>query len=459
MNILFTTSAAPVKSPFFTNEKRPPLGVGSLISLVRNEGHNVFFIDNYLNPSNFIEEGYLQKNDIDIVGIHANTICYRDTLKMFSSIDELRRKGLWNGKIVVGGPHTSVASDTIPEFVDHVVQGEGERAVLQIVNSGVKERIIKQERVHDLDSLPFQPWDIFNSLPYDYSCQWFEIRPVFTMNTSRGCPFNCTFCSVGSIWGKQYICFSAERIIAEVEYLVKEYGAKGIYFREDNFTLSSKRTEEFCERLIKKHINISWACETRVDNLSKELVELMSAAGCKAFYFGVESGSPKILGMIKKQITIEQIERAINLCKRYGVKSYCSLITGLPGENYEDYLMSMKLMEKLKPHAYVFNIYVAIPNSSLYRYILESNLYEYVDDVGLLYPPGYDVKTKYFYGKDGEYFVDYRFNQRSMFDRKLINELQKAEFKRNLMKLSDSVLTNIFSKIRKRKQNHNYGAR
>jgi radical SAM superfamily enzyme YgiQ (UPF0313 family) len=184
----------------------------------------------------------------------------------------------------------------------------------------------------------------------------------------------------------------------------------------------------------------------------------MSTAGCKAFYFGVESGSQKILDMIKKQITVEQIERAINWCKRYGVRSYCSLITGLPGETYEDYLLTKKLMEKLKPYAYVFNIFVAIPDSSLYKYILSNNLYEYIDAIGLLYPPGYDVKTKYFYGKDSEYFVDYLFNQRTVFDRKLIKELHKAKFKRNLMRLSYPALcTNIFSKRKKGKQNHNHG--
>ena len=87
MNILFTTSAAPEKSPFFTREKRPPLGLGSLISIVRNKGHKVFFIDNYLMPSNFIEEGYLQNNRIDFVGIYANTICYRDALRMINAIE------------------------------------------------------------------------------------------------------------------------------------------------------------------------------------------------------------------------------------------------------------------------------------------------------------------------------------------------------------------------------------
>ncbi len=170
MNLLFTTSAAPKISPFFTTEKRPPLGLGSLMSVARDEGHKIFFIDNYLTPSNFIEEGYLQKNNIDFVGIYANTICYRDTLRMFNEIENLRKKSLWNGKIIIGGPHTSVALSTVPDFVDYVVQGEGERAILEIINGKASKRIIREDRIENLDLLPFSPWDIFNKLPYEYSC-------------------------------------------------------------------------------------------------------------------------------------------------------------------------------------------------------------------------------------------------------------------------------------------------
>ena len=411
MKVLFTTSAAPKKGPFFTNEKRPPLGMGSLISLVRHDGHKVFFIDNYMKPSNYIEEGYLQKNRIDCVAIHANTICYRDTLRMFNEIEDLRKKGLWEGKIIVGGPHTSVALGTIPEFVDYVVQGEGERAISKIINGEVEGRVIRGERIKDLDSLPFQPWDIFNSLPYDYTCPWLDIQPVFTMNTSRGCPFGCTFCSVESIWGREYTYFSPDRITEEIRYLIKEYGAKGIYFREDNFTLNVKRTEEFCRQLITKNIGISWACETRVSNLSTDLIRLMNAAGCKAVYLGVESGSPKVLDKLKKGITVKQIENTVNWCNKLGMKAYCSLIVGTPGENYGDYLLTKDLMDRLKPYKYGFNVFVGTPNSPLYEHILENHLYEYKDDLGLLYLPGYDVKTKCFYGLDSKSLVDYEFKE------------------------------------------------
>jgi len=447
MNILFTTSAAPKISPFFTNEKRPPLGLGSLISLVRNEGHKAFFIDNYLKPSKFIEEGYLQKNNIDFVGIYANSICYRDTLRMFNEIENLRKKGLWSGEIIVGGPHTSVALETIPEFVDYVVQGEGEEAILEIVNGKTNGRVIKEERIKDLVPLPFEPWDIFTKLPYDYSCPWMDIKPVFTMNTSRGCPFNCSFCSVGSIWGKEYSYFGADRIISEIEYLVKNYGARGIYFREDNFTLNLKRVEKFCEKLIKKDIDIHWACETRVDSLCNEgLIKLMSSAGCRAVYLGVESGSQRVLDILNKNITVGQIEKAVNLCKKYNIRTYCSLITGVPGETFEDYLLTKKLMNELKPYTYGFNIFVGIPGSPLYHYILENRAYEYRDDIGFLYLSGFNKRCEFFYNKPSKECVDYNFRVGSQFEGSLKEYLHwniKLRLK-NIYKKSKNCILHYF---------------
>lgn len=449
INILFTTSAAPEITPFFTSEKRPPLGLGFLMSVVRNQGHKIFFIDNYLKPSKFIEEGCLQNNNIDFVAIYANTICYRDTLRMFNEIENLRKKGLWNGKIIVGGPHTSVALDTIPEFVDYIVQGEGERAILEIINGNTNEKVIREERIKDLDSLPFQPWDIFNELPYDYSCPWMDIEPVFTMNTSRGCPFDCAFCSVGSIWGKQYTYFSPDRIISEIEYLVKSFGAKGIYFREDNFTFSLKRTTEFCEKLTRKNINIHWACETRVDNISEDIVKLMSTAGCRAVYLGIESGSQRVLDMLNKKITVEQIKSAINWCKKYNIRTYCSLIVGTPGETFEDYLLTKKLMDKLKPSTYAFNVFVGIPDSILYKYVLENNLYEYIDDIGLVYLPGYNIKAKFFYGRDSKCFVDYKFRQRTGFDKKLLMILYIRMFKKKISAVIPRIIKKAIKRIMK----------
>ncbi|MCK4887704.1 MAG: cobalamin-dependent protein, partial [Planctomycetes bacterium] len=252
--VLLTTSAAPQQSPFSTAEKRMPIGVGYLISVLRDASHEVFFIDNYLEPSNFLETGFLVENQIDFIGIYVNTICFRDTLRMLKKIDAIRKNGCWDGKIIVGGPHTTVAPETIPDFVDFVVQGEGEKAIIDIVEGRVSERVIRYPQIIYLDELPRPAWDVFAKMPYKWDMEWFEESPVFNMNTSRSCPFNCTFCSVRSIWGEKYTYFSAERVVDDVEYVVENFGAKGIYFREDNFTLNRKRLEEFCDLVLERNI-------------------------------------------------------------------------------------------------------------------------------------------------------------------------------------------------------------
>lgn len=432
--ILFLTSAAPEKSPFFTVEKRPPLGVGSLISVLKENGHIVHFIDRYLgmdiDPFN-----YVTTYNIDYVGIYSNTICFRDTKFLIREFSRLRELGEWHGKIMVGGPHVSVAPETLDhDVVDHLVMGEGEKAVLDIVEGRNTDKIITSKRMtsEELDELPFQPWDIFTDLPYDYTCEWMDTTPTFTMNTSRGCPFNCAFCSVNSIWGTEYTKFSADRILDEIELLYTKYGAKGIYFREDNFTLDKRRVDDFCKGIKERGIDITWACETRVDTLDKRRIRNMADAGCRAFYLGVESGSPRILDIVNKKIDVKQIRNVVSWGKKYGIRSYCSLITGIPTETFWDYKTTKKLMEDIKPYSYAFNVFVGIPFSDLYRDIYNNGTYEHIDDVGLMYLPGYDIKAEYFYAKKIHEITDLVFdkNKWTDYDKKLHERIHHKRFLR-----------------------------
>jgi glycosyltransferase involved in cell wall biosynthesis/pyruvate-formate lyase-activating enzyme len=395
--VLLATSAAPSQAPFSTFEKRPPIGIGFLLSILREAGHEIFFIDNYLKPNNFLENDYLQKHHIDFIGIYANTICFRDTRRMLYGIEYLRRIGKWNGKIIVGGPHTSVSPETIPDFVDFVVQGEGEQAILDIVEGRAKERIVKCKRINELDELPMPAWDFFIHEPYNWGGEWFPEKPVFTMNTSRGCPFHCKFCSVSSIWGRKYTCFSAERIVDDIKYLISKYNAKGIYFREDNFTVNRKRTEKFCNLLLEKGIEIAWACETRVDSLDRELVALMKRAGLCALYFGVESGSQKILDYLNKNISTEQTKAAFRYCHEFGVNTAASIIVGVPGETADDLRETMILINEIQPTVTWTNVFVGIPRSPMYMHVLENKLHEFIDDRGLVYLKGHNQRVKQFY--------------------------------------------------------------
>lgn len=391
------TSPAPKRSPFFTGEKRPPLGVGILLSILRNSGHEIFFSDEYLKKSNILKSDFLFKKKIDFVGIYTNTICFQGTLALLTELENNRKKG-WKGKIMVGGPHTSVAAKDFPEFVDYIVIGEGEYAILDIVEGRVTQRIIIGEKVKNLNELPRPAWDMFVNLPYNWGYKTLKAYPIITLNTSRGCPFDCKFCSVNSIWGRNYRTTSAERIFEDILYLKRKYGIKGIYFREDNFTLNKNRVVKLCNLLIENNIDITWICETRADSLQDfDYVLTMAKSGCKVFYIGVESGSPRMLELMNKGITVEHIINAFKNAKEAGIYIYASFIYGLPSETNKDIELTERLIERIKPKYISRNVFVGIPGSELYNYVEENNLYEYRDKNNLLYLKDHNKRVDKYY--------------------------------------------------------------
>lgn len=402
-NVLLMTSAEPGIGPCSTKEKRFPLGLGFLISVLREAGHKVFFVDNYLKPSTALEDGFLQDNKIDYVGIYSNTICSRDTNRMIYFCDDLRKQKIWNGKIIIGGPHTSILPEKIPVAADFIVQGEGETAILDIVEGREKNKIVQGKPVEDLDSLPMPAYDYFQNDLYWTRVEPLPDDPIYTMNTSRGCPFHCRFCSVKGVWGKTFRAFSAERIIADIEKLISAYGVKGIYFREDHFTFHKKRTRDFCNLLLEKNINIKWFAESRVDVLDEEMVSLMAKSGCKWLYLGCESGTQKMLDFYSKGVTLKQIEDAVALCNKYGINTYTSWIVGGPGETEEDINETLKFIEKIKPTQAGKNVFLGFPGSDFYDELIESGNVFYKDDLGVLYLKNYNELVERFYGNP-DYF-------------------------------------------------------
>ena len=402
MNILLVTSPAPAAAPFSTSEKRPPLGVGSLISCLRRAGHTVFFEDLYLAPMPIFENsGYLAENRIEFVGIYSSTITYPETIKILHQLDALRCKGKWYGKIAVGGPHTSFGAEELPDFVDHIVIGEGEITLLDIVESRVPERIVKGVAVENLDTLPPLPWGNFIYRGYDWTA-WEMPTPVYTFNTSRGCPFACSFCSVKGIWGRTYRCMSAERVLDDVGTMVQYYGMRSAYFREDHFTLNKNRVVKFCEGLLSKRLNIKWSCETRADSiLDEKLVGLMARSGCRCLYIGVESGSQRMLDIFKKGETVEQLETAILLARKHGIKVYASMVHGAPGETEEDQALTMRFLKRVDPHYVGNNIYVGLPGSEMYDEIVRQDLLQYECLVTKIrYLKGHNERVVHYYGGD-----------------------------------------------------------
>ena len=142
---------------------------------------------------------------------------------------------------------------------------------------------------------------------------------------------------------------SADRVISDIEYVVNRFGAKGVYFREDNFTLINKRVVDICEKLLSKNIKVFWACETRVDTVDENLIKLMKSSGCVGLYVGVEHLSQRMLDIFNKRITVEQIVKFFEWTHKYNINTAASLIRNHPEETDTDRSIKYKMLRVINP--------------------------------------------------------------------------------------------------------------
>jgi radical SAM superfamily enzyme YgiQ (UPF0313 family) len=345
-----------------TDEKRPPNGIGILYSILKKDGIDVEIYDRYCGDLRWPSNDF---KDYDFVGIYCATVCTDDISQI---INRLKSK-----VIAVGGPHASLFPQWFSDKVKYIVQGEGEKIITELVinlSTGNLEHfhysgknIITTTRLEskELDSLPRFPYEYFwgEKERYTWTFPFSSIYPVFTINSSRGCPFSCSFCSVKKIWGRKITYISAERVFSDIEY-VKSLGAKGLYFREDNFTVNKVRLQKLCGYLIKSKYDLQWACETRADSVDEETVKMMSDAGCIGFYIGVESLSQHMLDVFNKGLKVDDIVKCFALANKYGIKTAASMIKGHPEETQYDINETRKLLTIIKPSMVWFNQYRSI---------------------------------------------------------------------------------------------------
>lgn len=389
------TTAPPENSPWSVPMRLPPLGLSFVAASLEKAGFKVQMLDNYLIKKTFDElKQIIKKIKPEIVGITCSSASYPKCVESAKAIKEVLPKC----KVVVGGWHPSYVPDSMLEHpeIDYVIIGEGERAMVELANcltNNLGEKIIskisglafrKKQKIiinppkfiSDLDEVPFLARHLLPIDLYEREIPFLNVKPVDTMNVVRGCPFKCAFCETRRLWGPGCRAFSPRRVVDEIEYMAKKYGTKGIYFLGDNFTINKKRTIELCHQIKKSKEDIEWVCDTRADMISQDLLRIMKDSGCKTIWFGVESGSPRILDKINKGITIEQNIQAFKLCKKEGIQTACSFMIGIPGETLKEIDMSYKFAKKLNPDWCQFNIYIAYPGSSLYDEVIEKGLYD-----------------------------------------------------------------------------------
>lgn len=393
------TTAPPSKGPWIHGRHFLPLGLAYVAASLEKAGFSVEVLDNYLLEKSIEElKVELKQRSPTIVGITCSSATYSRCVETAKGIKE----ALPFCKVVVGGWHPTYEPDSMlrhPE-IDYVVIGEGERAMVELAThiiegrddaslsliAGIayrhEGRIVKnaQKFIGNLDELPFPARHLLPMHMYDRQIEYLDVKPVDNMNVMRGCPYNCAFCETKQLWGSACRGFSPKYVLEEIKHVMTNYGTKGIYFINDNFTIRKKDTLELCALIRQEKIDVEWVCDTRVDLVSRELLKEMKTAGCKTIWFGGESGSQRILDRVNKHVSLEQTEAAFKMCREEGIQTASSFLLGIPGETIDEMNATFKFARKLDPDWCRFNIYVAVPGSSLYREVIEKGLYDRLDD-------------------------------------------------------------------------------
>lgn len=215
------------------------------------------------------------------------------------------------------------------------------------------------------DSMPLPAYDLLPSLePYFVTAP--AGRPYTILYTSKGCPYKCSFCTVA---GTPLKMRSAENILNELRYLKERYGLRTASFYDETFTFDRKRVVELCESMKEEDLKIKWYCNTRAQLVDPELLRLMRSAGCRGVSFGIESGSQRILDSVEKRITVEQGRQAIEWAKEARLKTFCSFILGLPGEDWSTVQETLDFVRETLPTSAQFNVAVPYPGTKLYQQV------------------------------------------------------------------------------------------
>jgi len=378
-----------------------PLGLGYIAAVLHRGGHEVEVMDiNAYRWSPEEVENRIKKADFDIAGIGAIVTVYKYVKWLIS----LLKKYHPAKKVIVGG---SVGS-SIPKIIlektgaDIVCTGEGENTIVELVeavernkplsevegiwfkDTGGKIAVNKHRKsIINLDELPFPAWELFpmdtylkNPVGAPNRNKWIDggagENTVLSMNISatRGCPYKCIYC-YHDFMGQRYRHRSPENIVKEMKTLHEKYGAEYLHFTDDEFCLKKEFIYEFCSE-VKRELGgkVTWGCAGRVNLMTEELVSTMAEAGCVLIGYGIESGSQRMLDIMKKNVTVEQAKKAVRLTKKYLGWADCSFIVGIPGENRETIEETVNFCKELDLIPEVIFFATPYPGTELYQLAL-----------------------------------------------------------------------------------------
>ena len=369
-----------------------PLGLLSIASTLLYHGHEVCIYDRTVDKSS-IRSVFCAFHP-ELVGISLiSTKSVRDT---FSLAAHAKKYGL---PVVVGGPLASELPAAVLKHkeVDIVSIGEGEETWCELAAyyadhdrhlkdiagivyiSGNETVFTKQRAFLDLERLPAIDWSLVDVPRYfqsSYGCD-----KMLYLYSAKGCPNNCAFCFNKDFHRCHYRKRPLQALLQEIKHLVETYGMNGVYFADELWCRNREEMHTTCDALKSLHLDFVWGCQTRIGQFDEDDFRYMYMSGCRWVFFGVESGSERILRLMNKRIPYDKIVPTFSACKKAGITAIASFIIGFPGETEADLKETVALIEKLDTHLVNLNYFALVPGSDIYKLLVAEGKYPSFDDI------------------------------------------------------------------------------
>lgn len=379
LKIVFIEPAAP-NLHIFSQYPLPRLGTLILGTMMKQRGWEVQV---------FVEEvrkiDFKEIQSADLVGISTIT---STAPRAYALADRIREMGI---PVIMGGPHVTFLSEEALEHADFVIRGEGEKVFMTFIDawergSGYADvpnlsyrkgtNIIHNPRqvlAVELNTLPFTDFSLLK--PEKRYRQVFHTIPVLT---SRGCPFDCSFCSVTGMFGRHYRFRSTENVIEELRRYNRRRNI--IFFYDDNFAANRQHTKELLEAMIHEKFKFKWITQVRADvarNL--ELVRLMKKSGCHMLFIGFESINPKSLEAMNKKQTVEEIVNAVKVLRRHRIHIHGMFVYGFDEDDWRTVKETIKFAKKARLTSTQFLILTPLPGSEFFNKVASENRIQFRD--------------------------------------------------------------------------------
>lgn len=358
----------------------PPLSLAYIASYLENHDFEVKILDlgvEHLDTNKLLR--FVDKFSPQIIGFTSTT---PTIMKVYELINTLRFE-FPDIKYVLGGSHATALPEEALKHVDIVIRGEGEETFLEVVKAiktrkqidNIKGISFKKNKkvfhnsdralIANLDSIPLPAWHLLDLKKYHYFGA--KRHPIASVFTSRGCPYNCSFCNK-NIFSRKIRLRSNENIMKEVDLLVNQFGVKEIHISDDVFNINKKKTIDLCKNIQKRNYDLNFFPHNgvRVSSIDKQVLDAFWDAGFYGLAFGVESGDQKVLDYNSKGIKIAEIKKAFKLTKNYDFTTWGFFILGLPGETKTSAMKTAKLAIELNPDIAKFSILVPFPGTRTY---------------------------------------------------------------------------------------------